>query len=362
MDQDLKYWNAFNQNLKIGPVRFQKIYNHFENLSAAWQASAQELSRAGLEPNVIDYFMVKRKEINPDAEMEKLYRENINIITIKNSVYPKILKEIYSPPALLYVKGQITEMDDISLGVVGTRKISAYGKIVAPDIINELAANKITIVSGLALGIDTIAHSTALNGGGRTIAVLGSGLDEKSIYPYANKMLAQKIMENGAVISEYPLGTMPLKQNFPARNRIISGLSRGTLVVEAPESSGALITAKFALEQNREVFAIPGNITNVNSQGPNNLIKMGAKLVSSAQDILDELNLNMATEFSKNKKIIPETKEEEIILQFISKDPIHINKLISLTKLPAHTLSACITIMEMKGKIRNLGGMMYVIN
>lgn len=362
MNKDTKYWNAFNQNLKVGPVRFQKLYNYFENLSDAWHASGQELNESGLEKNVIDYITVKRKEIDPDIEMEKLLKENIKVITIKDESYPKILKEIYNPPALLYVRGQITPSDDLALGVVGTRKVSDYGKIVTPDIINDLSNNNITIISGLALGVDAMAHFYALKNSGRTIAVLGSGIDEKSIYPYANKILAQKIIENGALISEYPIGTMPLKPNFPARNRIISGLSRGTLVIEAPESSGALITAKFSLEQNREVFAIPGNITSQNSIGPNNLIRMGAKLVTSAQDILDELNLNLATEFAKSKKIVPDSKEEESILKYVSKEPIHIDKLIAKTKLTASTLSSCLTLMEMKGKVRNLGGMMYVIN
>lgn len=362
MQKDLKYWNAINQNMKIGPVRFQKIVNNFNDLQHAWQASRSELIKIGLEQNVIEYFLVKRKEIDPDFEMEKLAAEKINIITIKDKRYPQLLKQIYNPPALLYIKGEFTTEDDLALGVVGTRKISGYAKIIAPDIINALCAHKITIISGLALGVDTLAHTTAVNSKSRTIAVLGSGLDKNSIYPYANKYLAENIQENGAVISEYPIGTMPLKQNFPARNRIISGLSRGTLVIEAPESSGALITAKFALEQNREVFAIPGNINSPASIGPNNLIQQGAKLVTNARDILDELNLNMATEFQKNKQVSPDSEDEALILRYITKDPIHIDKLILMTKLPAHELNACLTLMEMKGKIRNIGNLMYVIN
>jgi DNA processing protein len=361
MDNDIKYWNAVNQNLKIGPARFKKLYSYFEKMEQAWQASHQELKRAGLEEKVIEYFLIKRKEISPDLEMEKLRKEGIGIITIKDKKYPKLLKEIYNPPALLYIRGKFTKADELAVGVVGTRKPADYGKQITPDIVKELSQNKITVVSGLALGIDSLAHLSALSEKGRTVAVLGSGLDKQSIYPYANRKLAEQIEENGAVIAEYPCGTLPLKQHFPARNRIISGLSLGTLIVEAPENSGALITARYALEQNRDVFAVPGNIYNRNSAGPNNLIKMGAKLVSSAQDILDELNLNLATSFTQTKEIVPDSKEEEILLKFLSKEPIHIDKLVHQSKLDTATVGSTLTLMEMKGKVRNLGGTNYVI-
>ncbi len=361
MTNDLKYWNAFNQRLKIGAIRFKKLYNHFDNMEQAWHADSSEFDEAGLEPKVIDYLLIKRPTISPEQEMEKLAKENIKIITIKNKNYPQLLKEIYDPPALLYIKGEIKPEDEFAIGVVGTRKISQYGKQVVPDIVQELASNKITIVSGMALGADTLAHQAAIAVKGRTIAVLGSGPNDQNIYPYANKSLSEIIANNGAVISEYPYGTLPLKQHFPSRNRIISGLSLGTLVIEAPENSGALITTRSALEQNRDIFAIPGNIYSPNSKGPNNLIKQGAKPVTCAQDILDELNLSMATAYQQTKEIIPETKEEEVLLKIITKEPIHINKIVQQSKMPAHQVSATLTMMEMKGKIRNLGAMNYVL-
>ena len=361
MSSDLKYWNALNQSLKIGAIRFKKLYKYFENMEQAWHADSLELKKCGLEDKVIDYVLIKRASISPDQEMEKIEKENIRIITIKDKAYPKLLKEIYDPPALLYVKGEIKTKDDFAIGVVGTRKVSQYGKQVVPDIVQELASNKISIISGLALGVDTLAHQAAIATKGRTIAVLGSGLDRQSIYPYANRSLSEIISQNGAVVSEYPCGTLPLKQHFPSRNRIISGLSLGTLVIEAPESSGALITTRCAIEQNRDVFAIPGNIYSQNSKGPNSIIKQGAKLITCAQDILDELNLSMATTYQQTKEIIPETKEEEILLKIISKEPIHINKIVQKSKLQAHQVNASLTMMEMKGKVRNLGAMNYVL-
>lgn len=358
---DLKYWNAWNQNLKIGAIRFKKLYSHFENMEQAWHADSLELKKTGLEDKIVDYILVKRPTISPDQEMEKLVKENIKILTIKDKNYPKLLKEIYDPPALLYVKGEIKEQDEFAISVVGTRKISQYGKQVIPDIVQELASNKITIISGLALGADTLAHQAAIAVQGRTIAILGSGIDNQSIYPYVNKSLAQIIANNGAVISEYPLGTLPLKQHFPARNRIVSGLSLGTLIIEAPSDSGALITARLAIEQNRDVFAIPGSIYSPNSQGPNSLIKQGAKPITCAQDILDELNLSMATSYQQTKEIIPETKEEEILLKIITKEPLHIDKIVQQSKMAASQVSAALTMMEMKGKVRNLGAMNYVL-
>lgn len=358
---DLKYWNAINLDPKIGPKRFKLLYNYFESMEEAFKADFSELKRAGLEDEVIDHFIAKRAEIDPDLEMEKLEKEKIRVITIRDKEYPKLLKEIYNPPALIYIRGKFTQADELALAVVGTRKVSSYGKQITPEIVRDLASLKITIVSGLALGVDTLAHQSALETKGRTIGVLGCGLDKQSIYPPANRKLAEQIKENGAVITEYPIGTLPLKQHFPARNRIISGLALGTLVIEAPETSGALLTAKSALEQNRDVFAIPGPIYSKNSTGPNNLIKMGAKLVTQAQDILDELNLNLAVQYQETKKIAPDTKEEAKILEYLSKEPIHIDKLVEKSGLDAGTVSSTLTLMEMKGKVRNLGSLNYVL-
>lgn len=358
-----KYWVAISQFTKIGAVKFKKIYNYFPSMEAAYKASFNDLMRTGLEEKIVQEFISKRSEINPDEEWEKLEKENISVLTIKDENYPKILKEIYNPPALLYYKGKIFEKEEFSLAVVGTRKITPYGRQVTPQIVNELVKNNLTIVSGLALGIDSLAHETTVKNSGRTIAVLGSGLDKQNIYPAHNRYLVEKIIEQGGlVISEYPIGMLPLKYNFPARNRIISGLSLGTLVIEAGENSGALITAKYALEQNREVFAIPGSIYSQSSFGPNNLIKLGAKPVVSTEDILEALNLNQATNFIANQKIVPESKEEETLLRFLSKEPVHVDKLVQESKLSASAVNSTLTMMEMKGKVKNLGNMNYVLS
>jgi len=286
-----KYYNAFNLIGGIGPVGFKKILTYFNSLDNAWSAEIKEFKKAGLTEFTIEQIRKKRYKINPDWEMERLSKQGINLITLQDKDYPKLLKEIYDPPAILYVRGNL-QSNDKCFGVVGTRKLSLYGSEIAGLITADLAKSGLTIVSGLAKGIDTIAHQTALRTNNRTIAVLGSGVDKASVYPFDNQSLAEKISRNGAVISEFPIETQPLPQNFPQRNRIVSGLSLGILVIEAPEKSGALITARNALEQNRDVFAIPGPIISKNSFGPNNLIKMGAKLVSQAEDILEELNLN----------------------------------------------------------------------
>lgn len=286
----IKYLNAFNLIEGVGPVSLKNLLSYFNDMSRAWQAKKSELNQAGLSQAIIERIEKQKPKIDPDNEMEKLKRAKIRIITIRDRLYPRLLKEIYNPPLLLYVRGNLDIKNKPCLGVVGTRKLSAYGQNITPLLTAALVKAKLIIVSGLAKGIDSLAHQTAIKSGGQTIAVLGTGVDQASIYPYSNKYLAEKITQSGTLVSEFPLGAQPLKQHFPQRNRLISGLSLGVLVIEAPEKSGALITARNALEQNRDVFAVPGQIMSVNSQGPHNLIKMGAKLVSQASDILEELN------------------------------------------------------------------------
>lgn len=360
-ENDKKYFNAFNLFPEVGSIKFKKLLAYFRNLENAWQASAAELKQAGIDEKLSEKIVAERNQINPDKELEKLSEENIEILTIQDEEYPKILKEIYDPPAVLYIKGNFKAEDEFSLAVVGSRRTSQYGIRVALDLVSKLSTAGLTIVSGLAKGIDTLAHKAALEAGGRTIAVIGSGINRKNIYPPANKNLADRITENGVVISEYPFGTEAMPFHFPARNRIISGLSKGTLVVEAAEKSGALLTARHALEQNRQIFAIPGDIYSLTSVGPNNLIKIGAKLVNSYQDILEELNLETLNEQVKTRQIAPDTKEEALILEIISDQSLHIDKIVIKTKLDTATVSSTLTLMEMKGKVRNLGGMNYVI-
>lgn len=359
--EDKKYWIALNQFSKFGPVRFKKIIKHFNDPKTAFEANISDFKNAGIEENISQEFISMRSQINPDQLLENIKKENIKIITILDEGYPDLLKEIYNPPALLYYKGEMVK-EEFTFAVVGTRKYTGYGQQVVNDFVRKLALNNLTIVSGMALGIDTIAHSVTLESKGRTIACLGTGIDKQSIYPVANKYLAEKIVaEEGCVLSEFPLGTPPLRHHFPQRNRIISGLSLGTLVVEAGEKSGALITAYIALEQNREIFAVPGNIYSEFSKGPNKLIKLGAKTITEAEEIIEALNLTKATENIKAKEIIGETKEEKIIVPHLNQEPIHVDELIRLTKLDTSTINSTLTIMEMKGMVKNLGGMQYVL-
>ena len=281
-------------------------------------------------------------------------------ITIQNKEYPEALKEIHDPPKELYINGEITPKDKTAIAIVGTRKYSQYGKQVALDISGELAKLGITIVSGLAKGIDTFAHQAALENKGRTIAVLGTGIDKDSFFPSCNYRLGEKISQYGAVISEYPPGTRGTQFTFPQRNRIVSGLSLGVVVIEAPEKSGALITAALALEQNREVFAVPGPIYEENSKGTNQLIKLGAKPVTCVEDILEELNLLHLLK-TERKKIEPETKEEEIIFSVLSLKPTHIDEIIKRSGLPTPIVNSTLMMLELKKAVRNLGKGNYVL-
>jgi DNA processing protein len=357
-----KYLIALSAFSKFGSKRIKRLKKYFLNFKDAFKADFDDLIKAGIEKNIAEEFINERKKIIPEKICESLNHENIKIISLENKNYPKLLKEIYDPPYLLYYKGNIKKDFSYSVAIVGTRKYSSYGEQVAEKLAFELSKNNITIVSGLALGIDTIAHKTCLRANGNTIAVLGSGLDNKNIYPGSNKNLVNNIiLNNGCIISEFAPGTPPLRHNFPQRNRIIAGLSLGVIVVEAKKRSGALITANHALEQNREVFAVPGNIFSENSKGPNNLLKMGARLVSESDDVLETLNLTKAIEFTNNKKIIGETKEEEIIISFLSHEPMFTDELIRKTKLDASKISSTLTIMEMKGMIKNIGGAQYIL-
>jgi len=321
-----------------------------------------EFGQAGIEQNVIAEIIRLRQEINLNQEIENLEKEKVLFTTINDEDYPSLLKEIYAPPPILYYRGTLPKKEDFLLAVVGTRKFSAYGKQVAQSLVASLAQSGITIVSGLALGIDALAHEAALNASGKTIGVLGCSVEKWNIYPRTNQFLAEKmIQEGGCVISEHPLGTPPLKPHFPRRNRLISGLSLGTLIIEAPQKSGALLTAKHALEQDREVFAVPGNITVANSDGTNNLIKMGAHTVTQANDVLDVLNLQEATSFLSASEIVPDTREEASLMEHLSREPIHVDELTRATDLSISAINATLTLMEMKGKVRHMGGMNYVL-
>ncbi|MDD5031651.1 MAG: DNA-processing protein DprA [Patescibacteria group bacterium] len=364
--ENLKYWVALNNFQKFGPIRFKKLLKHFlakdAGLENAFRADISELMKAGIEENIAEEFSAAKREINPDQLIARIAEEDIKVMTIADKSYPALLGEIYNPPSLIYYKGEFDLKDDFTLAVVGTRKFTNYGQQVTDHIVRDLAKNGLTIVSGLALGIDSLAHLATLETGGKTIAVLGSGLDKKNIYPSQNRYLAEKIIASGgAIISELPLGTPPLRHNFPQRNRLISGLSLGTLVIEAGEKSGALITAAYALEQNREVFAVPGSINSLVSAGPNKLIKEGAKVVTSAADVIETLNLTQATAYIDTKKIMPEGENEKKIIALLSFEPIHIDELVRASGLDTAAANSTLVIMEMKGMIKNLGGMYYIL-
>ncbi|MFA6897171.1 MAG: DNA-processing protein DprA [Patescibacteria group bacterium] len=357
---DTKYYNAFNLMPQIGPMRFRKLRAYFPSMQNAWESDRAGFKAAGIEEKIIERIIEGRKNIDPDTELEKLEKENIRIVAQNDENFPKDLLEISSPPAMLYVKGELLP-DEFCLGIVGSRKISEYGRRVAEDFARELSTNGVTLVSGMAFGVDTITHWQCAKLKRRTIAVLGSGIDEKSIYPSSNRQIAKEIANCGCVISEYPIGTPPLKQNFPARNRIISGISKGVLVIEASQTSGSLITARFALEQNREVFAVPGNIYSKNSEGTNSLIKMGAKSACKIEDILEEFNFALNPAIREAKKIIPDSPEEELVLNGLSFDEaVHIDKLALATQIKTASLSSILTLMEIKGMIKDVGGMRYV--
>jgi DNA processing protein len=359
-NQDLKYWVGFSLIPRIGRVKLSRLESHFGNMEEAWRATPAELSRSGLDKGSVNAIVDWRPKISLEEEMEKLERQGIKAFSYHDEGYPARLKQIYDYPPILYVKGSLLPQDEWCLAVVGTRKATVYGRQAAEEIASDLARNKITIVSGLARGIDSIAHRSALEAGGRTIAVFGCGLDV--IYPGENASLAQSIVANGALISEFPLGTEPRRENFPLRNRIMSGLSLGVLVVEANETSGAMITAHLALEQNREVFAVPGSILSPSSRGVNRLIQEGAKLVRDYTDILEELNLTAVAQQMELTELLPTTETETRLLKHLSAEPVHIDEVCRSSGLPVATVSGTLAMMELKGLVKQTGTMNYILS
>ena len=359
MTNDLAYWIGFSKVQGIGPARLRKLLDYFGQIEAAWQADPGELAAMGLDKRSITGLAQARQTVDLEAELRRVEAASVTVLTWDDPAYPPLLRHIPDPPFVLYVRGTLLPRDEWALAVVGTRSASVYGKEATHHLASGLAAQQVTIVSGLAVGIDTQAHRSALDVGGRTIAVLGCGVD--IVYPAQNAKLAQEIIERGALVSDYPLGVKPDSRNFPPRNRIISGLSLGVLMVEGDEQSGAKITVDYALEQGREVFAVPGNIFNRGSRGPNQLIQQGAKLITGLNDILEELNLTMVVQHAAVKEVMPDTPAEAAILKYLSAEPTHIDDLGSQTGLAAAELSSTLTMMELKGQIRQVGGMNYVI-
>jgi DNA processing protein len=342
----------------IGAVRLQGLIDHFGDAKTAWSASPLDLVAAGLSPRLAERVVQARGNVNLDDFVAQAEKNNISIITWDDPKYPPHLKEVDQPPPVLYLRGEITTEDNWAVAIVGTRAVTPYGRQVTEELAAALTSNGVTIVSGLARGVDAIAHSAAVKAGGRTLAVLGSGVDK--IYPPEHRGLAEKISTQGAVLSDYAPGTPPDAANFPPRNRIISGLSLAVVVVEAGETSGALITASFAAEQGREVFAVPGGIYAPQSKGTNRLIFNGAKPLLAARDVLEALDLTRNVERREIRKVLPADPTEAALLQALGPEPRHVDDLRAATGLPIDKVSSALTLMELKGMVRQVGGMNYV--
>lgn len=358
MGDDLRYWVGFNRISGVGAARFKLLLEAFGDLEFAWKATASELREAGLGQITIQSILSARDEMDLGLELERIYEQGFTLLTIKDQNYPARLREIGLPPPLLYLKGALGDNDRLAAAIVGTRRATQYGKSVAREIAYVLAGCGVTIVSGLARGIDGIAHQAAIDAGGRTIAVLGSGLDK--IYPPEHRGLADKIEAQGSVISDYPLGTKPEGRNFPPRNRIISGLSLAVIVIEAGETSGALITADFSADQGRDVFAVPGDIYKPSSKGTNRLIQAGAHPLVKPEEVLEVLNLDLVSSQDDVAEQLPEDEIEQKVFQAISKQPIHVDELQARCSLPVSTVNAALAMLELKGRVKQVGGMNFV--
>jgi DNA processing protein len=356
-----KYWLGFNVIKGVGPVRLRALRQYFGDLEIAWRASEADLLAAGLDRRALANVLSARQSVDLDRLVDQVEALGAVALTLDDPDYPGLLREIPDAPPVLYIKGALLEMDQWAVAFVGTRRSTAYGRDVTAQLVAGLVDAGITIVSGMALGIDAAAHKAALDAGGRTIAVLGCGID--ILYPPEHRHLAAAIIENGALITEFPPGTPPEGKNFPVRNRTISGLALGVVVVEAPMSSGALLTADQAVDQGRDVFAVPGNISAHTSQGTNRLIQNGAKLVMSAGDILDELNLSRTAVETRTqiRQVAPTNPVEETLLRLLSDQPQHIDDLCQLSGLPIHQASSALAIMELKGMARRHEGMLFTL-
>ena len=355
---DKRFWIGFTLVKGIGAVRFQRLLDRFGDAEAAWGAKPVELAEAGLSVKLIERLVAIREKVDLARLWENTQSKGIQVLTWEDETYPQRLKEIEQPPPVLYLRGELIPEDDWAVAIVGSRRVTPYGRQVTEEIASFLAASGVTVVSGLARGVDALAHKAALKAGGRTLAVLGSGVDR--IYPPENRALAEQIYTRGAVLSDYAPGTPPEASNFPPRNRIISGLSMAVVVVEAGETSGALITAEFAAEQGREVFAVPGNILAPQSKGTNKLIQQGALPLLSVNDIVQTLNLTRVGQHKAARKVLPADDVEAKLLDALGEEPLHVDEIRNQTDLPVEKVSATLVMMELKGMVRQVGNMHYV--
>jgi DNA processing protein len=356
--EETPYWLGFHLVPGIGATRLARLIEHFGSLSEAWHASTAALRTSGLTQRAAEALVATRTRISLDVEMERVDRAGAEVVTLADDRYPPRLREISSPPTVLYVRGSLDSADEHAIGVVGTRRATAYGREMTRRLCFGLGQAGVTIVSGLARGIDGVAHTTALEVGARTIAVLGCGFD--TIYPPEHRGLADRIIEQGALVSEFPLGTPPDAANFPIRNRLISGLSLGVIVVEAPRRSGALITANFAADQGRTVYAVPGSALTPTSEGTLQLLRDGATLAAVPDDVLADLQLSTRQAELEVRRTFPTTAEERDVLGLLSGEPRHVDELALELGIAISQLSALLLQMQLKGYIRDVGAHHYV--
>ncbi len=343
----------------VGPVTFKKLIEIFGTVPAIFKARSKELAMVkGISRVNVPELMDKRLMTRADLEIKKALEAKADIITYFDARYPEVLKEIFDPPILLYVKGRLPEKGYLGIAVVGSRVASLYGQKMAVTISRELAQAGIVVVSGLATGIDGAAHEGCLEGGGVTVAVLGGGISK--LYPPENKKLAERIVEKGAVISEYPMDMFPMPEHFPVRNRIISGLSRGVVVVEAKKKSGALITVDAALEQGREVFAVPGPADSLRSQGTNHLLRQGAKLATGVEDILEELKIKPAKKHEAQTRAKSLGEDETTLLSLLDGQSLHVDTLIEKSGIPTSRAIAALSLLEIKKWVKQLPGKNFI--
>ena len=367
MKEDSLLLVALNMIPDLGSIKIQSIAEKFKGYSEFIKAEPKEfLEIPGIGKKISEKIITYKAKIEPYREIEKATKQGVNIVTLFDKDYPEQLKQIYDPPPVLYIKGQKSILNNKAIAIVGSRKASTYGRRVAVNFAKELALMDINVVSGMARGIDSFAHKGAIEAGGPTTAIFGCGID--IVYPPENSRIMQEIERSGALISEYPPGEEPKSYNFPPRNRIISGASVGVIVVEAGEKSGSLITAHYALEQGREVFAVPGSVFSSNSVGTNKLIKDGAKMVTSMEDIFEELQIYFNTENKRERQkdagiLVNSLRgEEKLIGKALLDGEMHIDKLQQETGLDTGRLNSLLVVMEMKGLVEQLPGKIYRLN
>ncbi len=356
---ELAYWIALNEFGKFGPRSFARLHDFFDSMKAAFEADANALTLAGIPKKTAEAFVHFRPQLDPQKLQDEIANNHIQTTRVIDDNYPALLKTIHDPPPIIFYQGTLPANESLHIAVVGSRKVSPYGISAAEHLSEALSRAGTVVVSGMAFGVDEIAHRSTIKTKGTTMAVLGSGL--LNIGTSRQRYMARDIIENGGcVMSEFSVRAPGLQHHYPYRNRVVSGISHGTLVIEATEKSGSLITARSALEQGRDVFAVPGSIFAENSKGTNNLIKMGAIAITSADDIFAHLQIEQVLPVAQVEHT-PDSAEEARILELLSKNPIHIDELTRTTQMAARIVAQTLSLMEMKGRTRQIGGMYYVL-